>query len=139
MSNFNIEDYLNSLPEDTTKINVSNKNLTYLPDLSRFKNLQQLYCNDNKLTSLPPLNENLLYLHCSNNKLTSLPQLNENLEELYCNNNIPKILINSGIILENKRNLINNIAKCRYRIMCLKYKEHFRRWLWIKVRLPKIQ
>ena len=23
--------------------------------------------------------------------------------------------------------------------MCFKYKEHFRRWLWKKVRLPKIE
>ena len=62
------------------------------------------------------------------------------LEKLYCyNNNIPKILINDEFISENKRNIINKLSKCRYKIMCLKYKEHFRQWLWIKVRLPKIE
>jgi len=160
MSDFNIKNYLNSLPEDVEKIDVSYKKLTYLPDLSRFKNLQILNCHFNNLTSLPQLNKNLKILFCSNNKLTSLPQLNnklkilhcsyneltllpqlnEELIELYCSNNfIPQILINDGFILETKRNLINNVAKCRYRIMCLKYKEHFRRWLWIKVRLPRIE
>ena len=140
MSDFNIKNYLNSLPEDVEKIDVSYKKLTYLPDLSRFKNLQILNCHFNNLTSLPQLNNKLKILHCSYNELTLLPQLNEELIELYCSNNfIPQILINDGFILETKRNLINNVAKCRYRIMCLKYKEHFRRWLWIKVRLPRIQ
>lgn len=37
MSAFNIEEYLNSLPDDVEEINVSERRLTYLPDLSRFK------------------------------------------------------------------------------------------------------
>lgn len=36
MSTFNIENYLNSLPEDTTEINISYKGITYLPDLINF-------------------------------------------------------------------------------------------------------
>ena len=127
-----------SLNQNLQDLDCSNDNLTSLPSLN--ENLQLLDCHDNKLTSLPSLNKNLQQLYCSKNKLTSLPQLNENLEELYCyDNDIPEMLINFRIISENKRNLINNVAKCRYKIMCLKYKEHFRRWLWIKVRLPKIQ
>jgi hypothetical protein len=39
-------DYLNSLPEDITEIDVPNKDITSL-DLSRFTNLIELYCNDN--------------------------------------------------------------------------------------------
>jgi Leucine-rich repeat (LRR) protein len=104
---FDIETYLNSLPDDMVEIVVSRKGLTNLPDLSRFKNLINLYCFDNKLTSLPhlnekleilncfgnqltflpPLNENLIKLRCSNNQLTSLPPLYENLEYLYCSYN----------------------------------------------------
>ena len=38
MSTFKIEEYLNSLPEDIEEIDVSDKELTYLPDLSRFTN-----------------------------------------------------------------------------------------------------
>ena len=104
---FDIETYLNSLPDDTEKINVSSKNINYLPNLTRFKNLkllccesnkltflpplnetlQKLYCGYNKLTTLPPLNEKLEILSCGYNKLTTLPPLNEKLEILYCNNN----------------------------------------------------
>ena len=32
MTEFNIEAYLDSLPEDTTEINISYKNLTYIPN-----------------------------------------------------------------------------------------------------------
>ena len=84
---FNIEVYLDSLPEDIEKINIRNRNLTYIPSLERFKNLKILHCNINKLTSLPPLNEKLERLYCGYNQLTSLPPLNENLQELHCGNN----------------------------------------------------
>ena len=84
---FNIEEYLNSLPDDAYIIDVANKKATYLPDMSRFHNLKKLYCDNCELTNLPPLNPNLEYLHCSYNQLTSLPQLNPNLETLHCYNN----------------------------------------------------
>jgi Leucine-rich repeat (LRR) protein len=85
--NFNIEYYLNSLPEDIKEIDVSYKNLTYLPDLSRFKNLERLCCDYNRLTSLPKLNKNLKRLYCCDNQLTSLPPLNEKLQMLSCSSN----------------------------------------------------
>ena len=89
---YDIETYLNSLPEDITKINVSNSNLEYIPSLSRFKNLEVLYCSNNRLSSLPPLNESLKQLICYNNNLTFLPRLNKNLIRLYCYNNKLKTL-----------------------------------------------
>jgi len=91
-STITIEDYLNSLPEDIDQIDVSFQELTYLPDLSRFYNLQRLFCSHNQLTSLPPLNPNLIILKCNNNRLTSLPPLNENLESLYCYGNLLTVL-----------------------------------------------
>ncbi len=201
MLKFNIEEYLDSLPEYISEIDVSYNRLTYLPDLSRFKNLQILDCSDNNLTSLPKLNEKLQILKCYNNQIISLPELNENLEYLRCSNNnlsllpklnknlqklwcsinkltlLPKLnenlntlgcsfnnliilpelnenlkmLFSSGNKLPNilnidtteltniERNTINRFIKCKYRIMCLKYKNHFRRWLWERVRLPKIE
>ena len=87
MSIFNIKQYIDSLPNDIETIDVSNKNIDYLPDLSRFKHLKQLYCYNNQLTSLPNLNDNLQKLYCWENQLTSLPNLNENLQKLYCSNN----------------------------------------------------
>jgi hypothetical protein len=38
---FDIENYLNSLPENIEEIDVSGKNLKYLPDLLRFKKLKR--------------------------------------------------------------------------------------------------
>ena len=79
-----IERYLNSLSEDISTLNISSKNITSLPDLTRFKNLKILYCSYNELTSLPTLPQNLQYLKCSYNKLTLLPTLSQNLKKLYC-------------------------------------------------------
>ena len=190
---FNIENYLNSLPLDTTEIRVSGKGLTYLPDLSRFKQLTHLYCSDNQLTSLPPLNENLTQLDCSHNKLTWLPPLNNNLEYLTCsynhltwlphlNDNLQKLYCSRNQLTElpslndnlryldcnynpltwlpplnnklqmlycrntnifNKNtylydNKIKTLRKFRNTYYLLKFKKHFKRWLWEKVREPKI-
>jgi len=87
MIEFNIEKYLDSLPDDVDTIDVSSKNLNYLPNLSRFKKLEKLYCGNNNLTSLPVLPEKLERLYCYENNLISLPILPENLERLYCEYN----------------------------------------------------
>jgi hypothetical protein len=71
MSTFDIETYLQSLPEDTEEIVVSFKNLTYIPELTRFRNIKTLDCSNNQLTKLPALNETLTFLECSNNRLMS--------------------------------------------------------------------
>jgi len=84
---FDIEKYLDSLPDDVEKIDVSFRHLNYLPNLSRFKNLSDLCCGDNKLSSLPVLPENLGILCCPNNNLTSLPVLPDNLNGLECSHN----------------------------------------------------
>ena len=82
-----IETYLNSLSEDILVFNIHSKNIDYIPDLTRFKNLEVLYCDNNELTSLPNLPENLIELYCGNNQLTSLHTLPKNLEVLYCSDN----------------------------------------------------
>ena len=87
MSAFNIEAYLNSLPDDIEEINVFYKELSYLPDLSRFTNLKYLYCSHNKLVFLPLLPNSLKYLNCSHNQLVSLPLLPNSLDELECSGN----------------------------------------------------
>jgi Leucine-rich repeat (LRR) protein len=224
MSAFNIEEYLNSLPENTETIHVSNKNLTYIPSLKQFtdwislrcdcnnltqlpelnsslidlhcdnnqltqlpqlnsslqylfcynnqltqlpqfnSSLQQLNCFNNQLTQLPQLNSSLQYLHCYNNQLTQLPELNSCLEKLNCSNNqltqlpelnsslqylncsnneLPFKLIYTGRLTDTKRNELNCGIKILKRFkelyMLIKFKKHFRNWLWIKVRLAKIQ
>lgn len=87
MPRFNIESYLNSLPDNTTQIDISHKNVCYLPDISRFTLLEILYCDNNYLISLPPLPESLRLLSCLSNKLRSLPPLPQTLEYLFCSYN----------------------------------------------------
>jgi len=97
-----IEIYLNSLSETISNIDVSGRNIKSLPDLTRFKNLENLYCFNNKLTSLPSLPQNLQKLYCYNNQLTSLPSLPENLEKLFCSNNqltsLPSLPLNLKLL-----------------------------------------
>jgi len=87
MPKFNIETYLNSLPETITVIDFNGKDVYYLPNIDRFTNLQHLYCDNNYLISLPRLPESLRILSCLHNKLNSLPPLPSNLKQLYCSYN----------------------------------------------------
>jgi hypothetical protein len=133
-----------------------------LPELNN--NLLSLYCNDNKLTQLPELNNELCDLsceknqltklpelnrlteiNCSNNQLTELPKLNNDLNEIDCQNNyLPcKLNIRARNINVETRNDLNYKIQCLKRFKefyyLLKFKTQFRDWLWIKVRLPRIQ
>ena len=47
-----IETYLNSLSEDTVIINIESKGITSLPDLTRFRNLEELYCYNNPISEI---------------------------------------------------------------------------------------
>ena len=85
-----VERYLNSLSEDILTIDISGKGIKSLPDLTRFKNLEVLYCFCNELTSLGTLPQNLQILYCYNNQLISLGTLPQNLKILYCFCNIKK-------------------------------------------------
>ncbi len=103
MTAFNIENYINSLPDDIEFINICNRGITYLPSLNRFYRLKKLNCSYNNLTSLPELNDSLQVLDCSRNELTSLPKLNNNLIHLDCCLNnltvLPKLNNNLAILL----------------------------------------
>jgi Leucine-rich repeat (LRR) protein len=197
---FNIEEYLNSLDENITEIDVANENLTNLPELTRFKkleilrcdnnrltslptNLRYLHCNHNQLTSLPTFPNDLRYLHCNNNQLTllpslpnnlqylrcydnqltSLPALPDNLKLLNCQNNklhllpdlpndlqalyynhnpIYSIIGNDNIYTTNintARLILKKLNNIKYLYYALKFKKKFRKWLWERVRLPKIK
>ena len=138
-SAFNIEEYINSLPLDTTEINVCNKGLTYLPDLSRFTHLIFLNCSYNKLTQLPHLNKTLEILYCKDNQLTMLPPLNNKLKYLSCYDNYFYNENNEKYKYDvHNINIIKTLRNFRYTYYALKYKKHFKRWLWEKVREPKI-
>jgi Leucine-rich repeat (LRR) protein len=104
--------YLNELPDDTEEINVSQKNLTHLPSLDRFTNLQILRCHNNQLSCLPNLPQTLRILNCAYNQLTGLPELPNTLEELYCDCNQLTSLPNLPNTLEKlicDRNQLNSL------------------------------
>ena len=52
-----------------TKLDLSNKGLTELPDLSKYTNLKELNCSDNQLTSLDNLPLTLTTLYCNSNQI----------------------------------------------------------------------
>jgi Leucine-rich repeat (LRR) protein len=93
----------------TTKLDLSNKNLTELPrDIHKYKNLIFLDCSNNQLTNLPKLPFSLKILYCNGNRLTNLPrslpsgnrlsarsalELPSSLQILWCaNNELPSSL-----------------------------------------------
>jgi Leucine-rich repeat (LRR) protein len=105
-----------------------------LPTLPQ--NLKLLYCDNNQLTSLPSLPQNLEILDCYSNKLTSLPTLPQNINIYYSNNPIFEI-VNSNSFVQRIKN-IQILNHFRHLYYCLKFKKHFRKWLWEKVRLPNV-
>jgi Leucine-rich repeat (LRR) protein len=128
---------LPTLPQNLKKLCCYNNELTSLPTLPQ--NLEELDCFGNNLTSLPTLPQNLKELYCSNNNLTSLPTLPQKLQYLYFSNNpICEILDDNKSLIEIKQKIqiLNNF---RYLWYCLKFKKYFRKWLWVKIREPKIQ
>jgi Leucine-rich repeat (LRR) protein len=147
---------LPTLPQNLKRLYCYNNKLTSLPTL--LQNLQILYCSGNQLTLLPTLPQNLKKLVCYNNQLTLLPTLPQNLEslnfstnkltylptlpknlkELYFYNNPIYKIVNGDRLLQIKKNIqiINNFRNLYY---CLKFKKQFRKWLWEKVREPKVK
>lgn len=93
---FNIDLYIFSLPDNTEFINVSNKNLTYIPSLTRFTNLKKLDCRNNNLTSLPNLPNCLSVLLITNNPNLVLNTLPQNVNCLNCE------LLNESEILNDE-------------------------------------
>jgi len=69
------------------KLFVTYLNILDLTGIEWFVNLEELYCFNNQLTSLPNLPKTLEYLDCSNNQLTSLPELPNKLITLGCYEN----------------------------------------------------
>ena len=100
-----------------TELDLSNKGLTKLPDLSLYTNLKKLYCSNNKLTSLPTLTENLRLL-------------------TYDYNPIYDIIDSNNVFIINKK--LKIVHKFCHLYYCLKFKTQFRDLLWQKIREPKI-
>ena len=82
-----IGDYLAKLPADTLEINISNKNLSCLPDLSRFTKLEVLDCSDNNIKEIILFNTTLQTLYCSCNQIDNFPSVSDNCKMVDCSNN----------------------------------------------------
>jgi Leucine-rich repeat (LRR) protein len=112
-----IETYLNSLSEYILILGIEGEDITSMPDLTRFKNLKELYISDNKLTSLSCtlLPRSVEILYCSKNKLSFLPELTrfKNLKQLYCSINklssLPNILPEGLEILHCSSNKLTSL------------------------------
>lgn len=103
-----VESYLDSLPLDSIFIDISNRNLTEVPNLSRFTTLEKLNCSNNKIVQLfndedkpdkqekekNKLPDSLTTLYINNNRLKTLfptqDHCPKNLLILYCNHNALK-------------------------------------------------
>ena len=112
-----------------TILDFNNKNIDELPSLAKYKKLNRLIMNNNKLTSIPDLPTNLKYLSlknnyvkeipcnlppkllsldCENNKIEKLNGLPQSLKILICNNNEIKYIDISGNINLVRLDCLNN-------------------------------
>jgi Leucine-rich repeat (LRR) protein len=66
---FDIDYYLSEFEDNITFLDLSNKHLKILPDLSRFTHLRRLDCQFNRLIHLQHLPISLIVLNCSHNRL----------------------------------------------------------------------
>ena len=139
--NNNFMSSLPLLPENILNLHCNNNKLNSLPSLPN--SLKNLHCHYNQLTSLPELPNSLEYLNCNLNKLTSLPEIPTSLNFLdYLNTPIYRI-VNSNIDsvkrIDTIRRQIQIINRFRFLYYSLKFKKQFRKFLWEKIREPKIQ
>lgn len=101
---FDIELYIFSLPDNSEIINVSNKKLTYIPDLTRFTNLKKLDCRNNDLTELPKLPTSLNTLLINNNNKLKISMIPNHITCLNCEVTYSNDTFNT---LDNSGNIIN--------------------------------
>jgi len=154
------------LPISLITLNCSLVFLEELPDLSILISLRKLDCSYNRLSKLPKLPSSLRILDCSYNYLSELKNLpvlfilnccNNKLKELpnlpilphinfkikcyglpfssYESNKLPYRILTIECI-NNTNKVLNNF---RYTYYSLKFKKAFRKWLYEKIRLPKIE
>jgi Leucine-rich repeat (LRR) protein len=101
-----MEQYLDTLSTVITELDLSNKNLIILPDLTKFKKLVKLNCSNNQITKLNNLPNTLQELWCCNNQITKLNNLPNTLQKLNCSynqinklNNLPNTLLKIATLL----------------------------------------
>jgi hypothetical protein len=76
-------------------------------------------------------------LNCSRNQISSLPELNEKLETIMFHDNEIYNVINTNDV-QIVRSKIEVLRKFKHLYYSLNFKSQFRKWLWERVREPKI-
>lgn len=128
---------LRKLPSSLLHLECSNNFIKQLPQLP--SKLQCLECINNFIRVIPSFPSELRSIHCSNNLIYNLPLLPINLQEFYCENNFATEFFDETDEIENIIDDVNSIYKFRHFYYSLKFKCQFKKWLWEKVRQPKIQ
>ena len=136
--------YLSELPDlsrfhSLKTLYCDHNSLTSLPPLPGVK---RLYCERNELVRLPSIDLDILW--CNENKLTTLPNGRKPMSQFNCYGNpicefIGEFQAPYGPIIQSLQKNIQTLNNFRYLYYSLKFKKRFRDWLWIKVREPKIR
>ena len=127
--NMNISDLEEFIINQITVLDFNNKNIDTLPSLAKYKKLNRIIMNNNKLKIIPDLPTSLKYLSfknnnvteipsnlppkllsldCENNKIEKLNGLPKSLKILICNNNEIKYIDISGNINLVRLDCLNN-------------------------------
>jgi len=113
----NASDTLLPPAANLTFLTLFNKNISDLTGIHGFTGLKEFYCNNNKLTIIPPLPSNLERFYCNNNQLTSLSILPNGLKALSCYGNLmyclptlPNSLSDLSIDINKIKCLPNTVA-----------------------------
>ena len=115
-------------------LDFSNKGITEIPSLVKYKNLTRLNCNNNYLTKIPELPDNLRFLDVKNNQIEKIPsRLPRNLRTFDCANNrirkIPEVLppyLKIFICNNNKIKIMPPLDRSHLiRLECMRNKIHY--------------
>lgn len=151
------------LPDTLRHLHMSHNkilNVEYLPP-----NLETLNLLNNRITHIKYFPQNLKLIYISNNKLKELPPISSTVEELFVSGNMlilmpeiptsPTITMqamsvlcetlgkfytdNSIVTFEQTIRNINVLQKFRSIYYYAKYRNRLRKWLWERIREPKIK
>ena len=104
-------DYIENLDENIEILDLINNKINKIPDLSKFKNLKELYCLNCDIKELKNLPITLTVLRCDLNKLKNLDYLPISLKVIECSDNSIKKIDNLPIYLQKLSCYNNPITK----------------------------
>ena len=67
---------------DIKVMDISNQNISGILDLIKFSNLEELYCQKNKITQIINLPDKLKRINCSSNKIKRLEKIPKNISTI---------------------------------------------------------